>query len=95
MRKLLSKPPRSGEGGAGWSERRTSIGKSGGCREPAQELRIGSLPSWTEVSQGWDRIRVEEMPSYLLVLLRNRKHPRAATSTTPTRTPITMPITFC
>lgn len=31
------------------------------------------------------------MPWYLLVLLRNRKHPKAAASTTPTRTPIVMP----
>lgn len=32
------------------------------------------------------------MQLYLLVLLRNRKHSKVAASTTPTRTPITMPV---
>lgn len=66
---------------------RRSMGKLGGCGEPAQDPRMGSPASWTGDSCWWGRIRVEEMPWYLLVLLRYRKHPRVAASTTPTRTP--------
>ena len=40
----------------------------------------------------WDRISLWEMPSYLPVLVQSKRHPRAAVSAIPSRTPSAVPM---
>lgn len=58
----------------------------------AGEVEVPERP-WPGVDAGGQCSPGSCRPLALLVLLRNRKHPRAAASTTPIRTPITMPAT--
>lgn len=65
---------------------------SGEAGEPAQDPRTGWPSSWTGVSLGAERTELGwRKPLYLPVFLRSRKHSRVASSSSPTRTPITMP----
>lgn len=63
----------------------------GGLEVAAQNPRSGWGPLLARAQPG-DRISLWEMPSYLPVLVWSRRHPRAADSASPTRTPTAMPM---
>lgn len=89
LRKLPSQQPLREEQDGVRGEHHCGSGEAG---EPAQDPRTGWPSSWTRVSLGAERTELGwRKPLYLPVFLRSRKHSRVASSSSPTRTPITMP----